>query len=211
MEIIPRISYGEIEAGLSESQKDAIRETGVVVVTGGVPKEVSTPHHCAIFNVTNAFRKLKQALKWKLDIKDYIATNPVQGVTLMRASIHSAQHIDWQVFPRRIFRHTNCTIRNHSSMRVRTFPCSIPKRLFYPFGTPLPPFPLPSISQHPLVTLIVYAYALPEIARLHLVRISTGGASSGGKIQNSEGCGPRFYVVERTAGRHSIRSTQLGG
>lgn len=42
VEIIPRISYGEIKAGLSVSQRDAIRKTGVAVITGGVPKEVST-------------------------------------------------------------------------------------------------------------------------------------------------------------------------
>ncbi|KAF8551536.1 DUF1479-domain-containing protein [Imleria badia] len=57
--IIPRISYGEVKGGLSESQRDAIRRTGVVVITGGVPKE--------------------EALRWKLHIKDYIAANPVKG------------------------------------------------------------------------------------------------------------------------------------
>lgn len=41
VEIVPRISYGDVKAGLSESQRDAIRKTGVVVITGGVSKEVS--------------------------------------------------------------------------------------------------------------------------------------------------------------------------
>ncbi|KAH0828883.1 DUF1479-domain-containing protein [Lanmaoa asiatica] len=57
--IIPRVSYGEVEAGLSQSQKDAIRKTGVVIIAGGVPEE--------------------EALRWKLHIKDYIAANPVKG------------------------------------------------------------------------------------------------------------------------------------
>lgn len=210
VEIIPRISYGEIEAGLSESQRDAIRKTGVVVITGGVPKEVSTRGRCAIFNATDAFGQLKEALNWKRHIKDYIAANPVKGVTLLRASTHSTQRIDWQVSPQRIYKHTNCTIRNHSSMPVRTLPCLIPKRLFYPFGTPLRPFPLPSISQHPLVTLTASAYVLPEIARSHLVHTSMEGASSAGKIQHLEEYGPRFSVAQSAAGRHSIRLTQLG-
>ncbi|KAG6382200.1 hypothetical protein JVT61DRAFT_851 [Boletus reticuloceps] len=57
--IIPRISYKEVKDGFSESQKDAIRKTGVVVITGGVPEE--------------------EALGWKCLIKGYIAANPVTG------------------------------------------------------------------------------------------------------------------------------------
>ncbi|KAG8220572.1 hypothetical protein J3R82DRAFT_3305 [Butyriboletus roseoflavus] len=83
--IIPRISYRDIEAGLSESQKDTIRKTGVVVITGGIPKEVSnmiTVLSSAIMR-PNVLEQLKEALKWKLHIKDYIAANPVKGVTLL--------------------------------------------------------------------------------------------------------------------------------
>ncbi|KAF8131806.1 hypothetical protein EV363DRAFT_1164253 [Boletus edulis] len=57
--IIPRISYKEVKDGFSESQKDAIRKTGVVVITGGVPEE--------------------EALRWKCLMKGYIAANPVTG------------------------------------------------------------------------------------------------------------------------------------
>lgn len=48
VKIIPRISYGEVKNGLSESQRDAIRRTGVVVITEGVPKEVSIRGHCTM-------------------------------------------------------------------------------------------------------------------------------------------------------------------
>ncbi|EGO26082.1 hypothetical protein SERLADRAFT_447357 [Serpula lacrymans var. lacrymans S7.9] len=58
-DVIPRVSYADIEKGLSEAQIHAIKNTGVVVVTGGVPKD--------------------EALGWKQSIKDYIASNPVKG------------------------------------------------------------------------------------------------------------------------------------
>ncbi|KAH7883473.1 hypothetical protein F5I97DRAFT_1982147 [Phlebopus sp. FC_14] len=57
--IIPRVPYTDVEAGLSDQQIDAIRKTGVVVVTGAVPQE--------------------EALSWKASIRGYIAANPVKG------------------------------------------------------------------------------------------------------------------------------------
>ncbi|KIJ63524.1 hypothetical protein HYDPIDRAFT_92217 [Hydnomerulius pinastri MD-312] len=55
-DIIPRVPYADVQAGLSDAQKDAIRRTGVVVVTGGIPKD--------------------EALAWKASVKEYIAANP---------------------------------------------------------------------------------------------------------------------------------------
>lgn len=80
VEIIPRISFGEIEAGLSKSQISAIRKTGVVVITGGVPKEVSSRDHRTLMRPKHS-SNLEEASRWKLQIKDYIAANPVKGVT----------------------------------------------------------------------------------------------------------------------------------
>ncbi|KAG9308574.1 hypothetical protein JVU11DRAFT_11678 [Chiua virens] len=78
--IIPRIPYQEIEAGLSESRKDAIRKTGVVVITGGVPKD--------------------EALKWKSDIKDYIATNPVKGFPAENIQVYELYNTKPQIYAR---------------------------------------------------------------------------------------------------------------
>ncbi|KAG1788641.1 DUF1479-domain-containing protein [Suillus plorans] len=58
-EVIPRVSFTDIECGLSNTQKDRIRKSGVVVVTGAVPKE--------------------EALLWKASVKEYITANPVKG------------------------------------------------------------------------------------------------------------------------------------
>lgn len=38
--MVPRISYADVQRGLSEEQITRVRETGTVIVTGGVPKEV---------------------------------------------------------------------------------------------------------------------------------------------------------------------------
>ncbi|KAF9559454.1 DUF1479-domain-containing protein [Agrocybe pediades] len=54
-EIVPRIPYAELEAGLSKEQIDEIKRIGTVIVTGGVPKE--------------------QALGWKQAIRDYASAN----------------------------------------------------------------------------------------------------------------------------------------
>lgn len=54
-DIVPRVSYGDIEKGLSKEQISRIRRVGTVVITDGVPKE--------------------EALRWKQEIKDYAARN----------------------------------------------------------------------------------------------------------------------------------------
>ncbi|KAF9461838.1 hypothetical protein BDZ94DRAFT_1262752 [Collybia nuda] len=54
-EIVPKVSYADIERGLSEEQVTRVKETGTVIVTGGVPKE--------------------EALSWKQAIRDYAAAN----------------------------------------------------------------------------------------------------------------------------------------
>ncbi|KAG2158747.1 uncharacterized protein EDB93DRAFT_1120013 [Suillus bovinus] len=58
-EVIPRVSFTDIERGLSNAQKDHIKKSGVVVVTGAVPKE--------------------EALRWKVSLKEYITANPVKA------------------------------------------------------------------------------------------------------------------------------------
>ncbi|KAG2121235.1 DUF1479-domain-containing protein [Suillus clintonianus] len=58
-EVIPRVSFTDIKRGLSDTQKDVIKKSGVVVVTGAVSKE--------------------EALRWKASVKEYIAANPVKG------------------------------------------------------------------------------------------------------------------------------------
>lgn len=150
-------------------------------------------------------------MDWKRQIKDYIAANPVKGVTNWEAAVHSAKRIDWQGSQRRIHKYTNCTTQSHSSMRVRTSLYSIPKRHFYPFGTPLHPLLPPSILQHPSATSTACVYALLEIVHSRSVHTLTEEALNDGKIQRSEECGKRSFVVDRMAGRHSIRSTQPGG
>ncbi|KAG6829567.1 hypothetical protein H0H92_004115 [Tricholoma furcatifolium] len=57
-QVIPRVSFAEIKAGLSPSQVKAIKDVGVVVVTGGVPEE--------------------EALGWKAQIKDYATVNAAE-------------------------------------------------------------------------------------------------------------------------------------
>ncbi|KAG6917418.1 hypothetical protein DXG01_002503 [Tephrocybe rancida] len=54
-DIIPRVSFSDIQAGLSESQVQAIKDVGVVIVTGGVPQE--------------------EALGWKNSIVQYADVN----------------------------------------------------------------------------------------------------------------------------------------
>jgi hypothetical protein len=39
--MIPRVKYEELVHGLKEEQIQMVRKTGVIIVTGGVPKEVS--------------------------------------------------------------------------------------------------------------------------------------------------------------------------
>jgi hypothetical protein len=53
--IIPKVSYSEIQAGLSTDKVAKIKEAGVVVVQGAVSKD--------------------EALGWKDSIKDYIKQN----------------------------------------------------------------------------------------------------------------------------------------
>ncbi|KAF8070215.1 hypothetical protein FPV67DRAFT_1413151 [Lyophyllum atratum] len=53
--VIPRVTFAQMSAGLSDDQVKAIRKVGVVVVTGGVPQE--------------------EALAWKQSVKDYAAAN----------------------------------------------------------------------------------------------------------------------------------------
>lgn len=59
VEIIPRVPYGDVKAGLSEGQRDAIRKTGVVVITGGVSKDVSTLR----YDATNALKQLEGSIE----------------------------------------------------------------------------------------------------------------------------------------------------
>lgn len=40
--MVMRVSFEEIQRGLSEDQLNTLKETGVVIVKGGVPKEVAT-------------------------------------------------------------------------------------------------------------------------------------------------------------------------
>ncbi|KAG1731838.1 DUF1479-domain-containing protein [Suillus paluster] len=56
---IPRVSFTDIERGLSDAQKEDVKKAGVVVVTGAVPRE--------------------EASQWKASVKEYIAANPVKG------------------------------------------------------------------------------------------------------------------------------------
>lgn len=41
MQIIPRIRYQDLQSGLSKEQVDEIKKVGTVIITGGIPKEVS--------------------------------------------------------------------------------------------------------------------------------------------------------------------------
>ncbi|KIJ08600.1 hypothetical protein PAXINDRAFT_172871 [Paxillus involutus ATCC 200175] len=79
-DIIPRIKYADVEAGLSEAQRDTIRKTGVVIVTGGVPKE--------------------EALAWKASIKDYIAANPVKGFPAGNIQAYEIYNTKPQIYAR---------------------------------------------------------------------------------------------------------------
>ncbi|KAJ3505316.1 hypothetical protein NLJ89_g7485 [Agrocybe chaxingu] len=54
-DMVPRVAYSDLQAGLSADQVEAIKKTGTVIITGGVPKE--------------------EALGWKQAIRDYAAAN----------------------------------------------------------------------------------------------------------------------------------------
>ncbi|KAH9012229.1 DUF1479-domain-containing protein [Lactarius deliciosus] len=54
-DIIPSIQFSDLRKGLSEQQISQIRESGVVIVRGGVPRE--------------------EALGWKQSLRDYISLN----------------------------------------------------------------------------------------------------------------------------------------
>ncbi|KAH8982918.1 DUF1479-domain-containing protein [Lactarius hatsudake] len=54
-DIVPSIQFSDLQKGLSEQQISQIRESGVVIVRGGVPRE--------------------EALGWKQSLRDYISLN----------------------------------------------------------------------------------------------------------------------------------------
>ncbi|KAG6819433.1 hypothetical protein H0H93_011921 [Arthromyces matolae] len=77
--VIPRVSFAEIKAGLSPSQVKAIKDVGVVVVTGGVPEE--------------------EALGWKAQIKEYATVNAgeVTGYPATNIQIYEMYNAKGQV------------------------------------------------------------------------------------------------------------------
>ncbi|RPD60796.1 DUF1479-domain-containing protein [Lentinus tigrinus ALCF2SS1-6] len=54
-QVVPQVSYEDIQRGLSEEQLKTLQKTGVVIVKGGVPKE--------------------EALGWLKSLREYVATN----------------------------------------------------------------------------------------------------------------------------------------
>lgn len=40
--MIPRVSYADIQGGLPAEVSESIKRTGTVIVTGGIPKAVSS-------------------------------------------------------------------------------------------------------------------------------------------------------------------------
>ncbi|KAH7917897.1 DUF1479-domain-containing protein [Leucogyrophana mollusca] len=79
-DIIPRVPYDDIVNGLSEEQIGAIKRTGVVVITGAIPKE--------------------EALGWKESIKEYISANPVKGFPADDIQVYELYNTKPQVFAR---------------------------------------------------------------------------------------------------------------
>ena len=40
-QMIPRVTYANLRNGLSEEQIENVKKTGTIIISGGVPKEVS--------------------------------------------------------------------------------------------------------------------------------------------------------------------------
>ncbi|RDB16814.1 Uncharacterized protein YbiU [Hypsizygus marmoreus] len=77
-DVIPRVTYPDLVAGLSDERTPAIRKAGVAIVTGGVPQE--------------------EALSGKQSIEEYAATNsehltgyPSNNIQTMRCTIPKAK------------------------------------------------------------------------------------------------------------------------
>ncbi|KAK1230925.1 hypothetical protein PQX77_005956 [Marasmius sp. AFHP31] len=54
-DVVPRVDYEDLRAGLSQEQKQRVKDAGVVIVKGAVPKE--------------------EAIAWKKSVEDYVAAN----------------------------------------------------------------------------------------------------------------------------------------
>ena len=72
-QVVPQVSYSDIEKGLSPDQVQEIKKRGVVIVRGGVPKEVR--RDISLLNHTVALIYPQEALGWKQSILDYVAAN----------------------------------------------------------------------------------------------------------------------------------------
>lgn len=54
---MPRVSYADIEKGLSTEQVQEIKKRGVVIVKGGVPKEVRQRAHPSLHPSPDSVRR----------------------------------------------------------------------------------------------------------------------------------------------------------
>lgn len=70
---IPKVHYDQLQKGLSNQQIAEIKEAGVVIVRGAVPKEV---RRCSsISSDIYVDAPAQEALGWKQSIREYIAEN----------------------------------------------------------------------------------------------------------------------------------------
>ena len=69
---MPQFSYSDIEKGLSTEQLEEVKKRGVLIVRGGVSKEVRAPMPIVAFDFSSY---PQEALGWKRSIDEYITLN----------------------------------------------------------------------------------------------------------------------------------------
>ena len=74
-QMILQVPYEDIQRGLSEKQLRTLKKTGVIIVKGGVPREVSQCIPACRLSESPSHTSLQEALNWMNSIKDYVALN----------------------------------------------------------------------------------------------------------------------------------------
>ncbi|EPT00476.1 hypothetical protein FOMPIDRAFT_1023830 [Fomitopsis schrenkii] len=83
-EVVPQVAYSDIEKGLSVQQVQEIKKRGVVIVKGGVPKEVRRDLLPAFLLSTTSPSSIGSS-RWKQSNIDYVAANKDRVTARARA------------------------------------------------------------------------------------------------------------------------------